>query len=190
MDERRVFVATPPGPLRERIKESLIRHGMVIIGEAGDGLSTLRSLHSVHPDVVIIEHQLSGLDGIELAKLCQEERLGAAVLLTTYSQLNLVQKAMENWFFEPLLRPIREESLLAAVLTAHTHYVRESKLTQEVMALKEALERRKLIDKAKGKLMDKMKVSEEEAHRILQRYAMNHRLSAKEAAAKILRGFV
>lgn len=189
MNGMRVFLATPAGPLRDKMKETLSRHGAVVLGEANDGLASLRAIHTLQPDVVIIEHQLPVLDGLELAKLCQEERLAAVVLLTTYTQLSAVQKALEMWLFEPLIRPVREEVLIAAVVTAHTHYLREAKLTREVWELKEALEKRKLINKAKGKLIEKMGISEDEAHRILQRYAMNHRVSSKEAAMRIIKGY-
>ncbi|WP_041313850.1 ANTAR domain-containing response regulator [Heliomicrobium modesticaldum] len=187
MNGLRIFLAMPAGPLRDKVKDSLSRHGYVIIGEAADGMTALRSLHKLLPDLVIIEMQLPALDGLELAKLCQEEQLGAAVLLTPYNQLGTVQRALETWLFEPLIRPIREEALLAAVVTAYTHYMREARLTREVHELKEALEKRKLINQAKRRLMEKLHVNEDEAHRILQRYAMNHRIASKEAASRILK---
>ncbi|MBC9785556.1 ANTAR domain-containing protein [Heliobacterium chlorum] len=189
MNGLRIFLATPAGPLRDKMKETLNRHGALVVGEASDGMAALRALHSLLPDVVIIELQLPGLDGLELAKLCQEEKLGAAVLLTPYTQLGHVQKTLETWLFEPLIRPVREEALLASVITAHTHYIREARLAREVVELKEALEKRKIVNQAKRKLIEKLRINEEEAHRILQRYAMNHRISTKEAALRILKGY-
>ena len=186
MARTRVIIADDESIIRLDLREMLESLGYLVAGEAGDGTSALNMARELKPDIVIMDIKMPGLDGIEAAKVLTEEKIAPVLLLTAYSQRELVERAKEAGVAGYLVKPFQEQDLSPAIEVALSRFEEFKALEKEVEDLKEALETRKLVDRAKGILMDTQGLSEADAFRRIQKMSMDKRVPMKEIAKAIL----
>jgi len=182
----RVIVADDESIVRMDLREMLDSLGYLVVGEAGDGESAVHLSRELRPDVVIMDIKMPGMDGIDAGKILTEERIAPVLLLTAYSQQDLVERAKEAGVMAYIVKPFHEADLAPAIEVALRRWEEFRALEQEVEDLKEALETRKLVDRAKGILMDTQGLSEADAFRRIQKTSMDQRKPMKEVAEAIV----
>jgi len=168
------------------LREMLTNLGYLVVGEAGDGKSAVNQARELRPDVVIMDIKMPDMDGIEAARILTQERIAPVVLLTAFSQRDLVERAKEAGVVGYLVKPFRESDLGPAIEVALARFQEFRSLEKEVFDLQETLETRKLVDRAKGILMDTQGLNESEAFRKIQKMSMNTRKPMKEIAEAII----
>ncbi|MCL6635705.1 MAG: ANTAR domain-containing protein [Peptococcaceae bacterium] len=186
MGEHRIIVVDSDATWRKNIKAMLAKMGYYVIGEAEDGMTGLKLVRARQPDLVIIEAFLPGMDGHEVARIIHEDKLAPVILIASSTQQNLIEKAKLARVFAFLVKPELEYNLIPAVELALTNYQEIIKLEEKVKELKETLETRKIIERAKGILMETLKVSETEAFKRIQKQSMNKRISMRAVAEAII----
>lgn len=186
MERYRVIVADDESIVRMDLREMLDSLGYLVVGEAGDGESAVHLSRELRPDVVIMDIKMPGMDGIDAGKILTEERIAPVLLLTAYSQQDLVERAKEAGVMAYIVKPFHEADLAPAIEVALRRWEEFRALEQEVEDLKEALETRKLVDRAKGILMDTQGLSEADAFRRIQKTSMDQRKPMKEVAEAIV----
>lgn len=185
-DKTRVLIAEDEAIIRLDLKEMLEEEGLHVVGEAGDGEAALRLASEKHPDLVIMDIKMPGMDGLTAAERLAESSDVAVLILTAFSQRDLVQRATEAGAMGYLVKPFQRSDLIPAIEVALARHGQVRALRRESADLSEQLETRKIVDRAKGKLIDSEGLSESEAFRHIQKKAMDERRSMKEVAAQIL----
>ena len=186
MDRTRLIIADDESLIRMDLREMLAQLGYLVVGEAGDGQSAVNLARELRPDAVIMDIKMPDLDGIEAARLLTQERVAPVLLLTAYSDTELIARAREAGVAGYLVKPFRESDLAPAIEIAMARFAEFRELEKEVGDLQETLETRKLVDRAKGILMDTQSLSEAEAFRRIQKMSMNTRKAMKEVAEAII----
>ncbi|MCG8348687.1 MAG: response regulator [Chloroflexales bacterium] len=186
MAQIRLVIADDESIIRMNLKETLVGMGYLVVGEAGDGVTVINLARELRPDLVLMDIKMPKLDGIQAAKVLTEERIAPVLLLTAYSDRELVDRAREAGVVNYIVKPFREAELLPAIEIAMARYQEFLEMDHEVRDLKETLETRKLVERAKGLLMDQQGLKEAEAFRKIQQLSMNTRKSMKEIAQAIL----
>lgn len=186
MERTRVIVADDESLVRADLREALTELGYLVVGEVGDGQSTVNMARELDPDVVVMDIKMPGMDGIEAARVLTQERIAPVVLLTAYSQKDLIERAKEAGVVGYLVKPFRETDLAPAIELALARFAEFRALQDEVGNLTEALETRKKVERAKGILMDTQGMTEAEAFRKIQKMSMNTRKPMKEVAEAII----
>lgn len=186
MERTRIIVADDESVIRMDLREMLTNLGYLVVGEVADGRSAVNQARELRPDIVIMDIKMPDMDGIEAAQILTEERIAPVVLLSAYSQRDLVQRAREAGVIAYLVKPYREEELAPAIEVALARFGEFQELQQQVTDLQEALETRKLVDRAKGILMDKQGLTEAEAFRKIQKMSMDNRKPMKDVAEAII----
>lgn len=186
MQPLRVVIADDESLIRLDLKEMLQRMGHTVIGEAGDGRRAVELAARLRPDLVILDIRMPELDGIDAAKEIAMARLAPVLLLTAYSQRDLVERAMSAGVFAYVVKPFTEASLLPAIGVAIARFREFREISEQTASLQEALETRKAVDRAKGILMDRYRLSESEAFRRIQQQSMRSRRPMREIAEAIL----
>ncbi len=186
MERARVIIADDESIIRMDLREMLTNLGYLVVGEASDGRSAVNMARELKPDVAILDIKMPGMDGIEAAKILTEEKIAPVVLLTAYSQRDLVERAKEAGVVGYITKPMRESDLAPAIEVAMARFSELRALEKEVGDLKQALETRKLVDRAKGILMDTQGLTEAEAFRKIQKMSMNTRRPMKDVAEAII----
>ena len=186
MERTRVIVADDESLIRMDLREMLTNLGYLVVGEVADGRSAVNQARELRPDIVIMDIKMPDMDGIEAAKILTEERIAPVVLLSAYSQRDLVDRAREAGVTAYLVKPYKEEDLTPAIEVALARFREFQELQQQVLDLQTALETRKLVDRAKGILMDKQGLSEAEAFRKIQKMSMDNRKPMKDVAEAII----
>jgi response regulator NasT len=184
--QTRVVIADDESIIRMDLKEMLTHVGYLVVGEAGDGMSAVHLARELRPDLVIMDIKMPGLDGVSAAKILTEEQIAPVLLLTAYSQRELIDAARDAGVVAYLVKPFREAELLPAIEIALARFSEFEQLRKEVETLRDALETRKLVERAKGVLMDTQGLSEAEAFRRIQQISMNTRRAMREVASAIL----
>lgn len=182
----KVLIAEDEPIVRMDLRELLEGQGYQVIGEASDGQSAIDIARREKPDVIIMDIRMPGMDGIEAAKILTEEEIAPLIFLTAYSDKELVEKAKEVGVIAYLVKPYKETDLFPAIEMAIARFKEFLQLKQEVKDLEEALETRKLVDRAKGLLMDIEGLKEHEAFRLIQKASMDKRKPMKEIAQAII----
>lgn len=185
---RKVLIAEDEAIIRLDLKEMLEEEGHDVVGEASDGEAAIRLARERAPDLVIMDIKMPGLDGLAAAEKIVEEEIAAVLILTAFSQKDLVQRAAEAGAIGYLVKPFQKADLMPAIEIALARHEEFSALKKEAADLSERLETRKVVDRAKGKLMDAQKLSEAEAFRHIQKRAMDERRPMKEIAHDVLSG--
>ncbi|CCO08024.1 ANTAR domain-containing response regulator [Desulforamulus hydrothermalis] len=170
----------------KHIKTLLGKLGCLVVGDASDGPGALQLVRNRHPDLLIIQDCLQGISGLEVARIMYEDQLGPVILTTDYLRQDTIEKAREARVFSILQKPVEEHALWPAVELALANYQEIVKLEKQLKDLRDTLETRKLVEKAKGILMQTMKLSEEEAYKRMQRQSMNKRISMRAVAEAII----
>ena len=186
MERIRVIVADDESVIRTDLREMLTTLGYLVIGEAGDGQSAVNLARELKPDIVIMDIKMPSMDGIEAAKILTQEKIAPVLLLTAYSQRELFERAKEAGVVGYLVKPYREQEIAPAIEIALARFQEFRVLEKEVGDLRETLETRKIVDRAKGILMDTQHLTEAEAFRKIQKMSMNTRKAMKEIAEAII----
>jgi AmiR/NasT family two-component response regulator len=186
MAQTRLVIADDESIIRMNLKETLVGLGYLVVGEAGDGVSVINLARELKPDLVLMDIKMPKLDGIQAAKILTEEKIAPVLLLTAYSDRDLVDRAKEAGVVNYVVKPFREAELLPAIEIALARYQEFLEMDSEMADLKETLDTRKIVERAKGILMDTQGLKEAEAFRKIQQLSMNTRKSMKEIAQAIL----
>jgi AmiR/NasT family two-component response regulator len=186
LERTRVIIADDESIIRMDLREMLTNLGYLVVGEAGDGRSAVNLARELKPDVAILDIKMPDMDGIEAARILTGEKIAPVVLLTAYSQRDLVERAKEAGVVGYITKPMRESDLTPAIEVTIARFSEFRALEKEVGDLKQALETRKLVDRAKGILMDTQGLTEAEAFRKIQKMSMNKRRPMKEVAEAII----
>lgn len=186
MERTRVIIADDESVIRADLREMLTNLNYLVVGEVGDGRSAVNLAREVRPDVIIMDIKMPDMDGIEAADVLTRERIAPVLLLTAYSQRDLVDRAKEAGVVGYLVKPFREQEIVPAIEIARARFQEFSELQKQIGDLQETLETRKLVDRAKGILMDSQGLTEHEAFRKIQKMSMNTRKPMKEIAEAIV----
>jgi AmiR/NasT family two-component response regulator len=186
MEQPRVIVADDESIVRMDLREMLESLGYLVVGEAGDGERAVHLSRELKPSIVVMDIKMPGMDGIEAGRILTEERIAPVLLLTAYSQQDLVDRAKEAGVMAYIVKPFHEADLAPAIEVALRRWNEFRSLEREVEDLKEALETRKLVDRAKGILMDTQGLSEADAFRRIQKTSMDQRKPMKDVAEAIV----
>lgn len=184
--KRRVVVAEDESLIRMDIVETLRDNGFDVVGEAGDGETAVALAKELRPDLVIMDVKMPKLDGISAADQLNKEHIAPVVLLTAFSQKELVERATEAGALAYVVKPFTPNDLLPAVEIALSRWAQIVALENEVADLSERFETRKIVDIAKGILNEKMGLTEPEAFRWIQKASMDRRLTMKDVAVTIV----
>lgn len=186
MERTRVIIADDESVIRADLREMLTNLNYLVVGEVGDGRSAVNLARELKPDVVIMDIKMPDMDGIEAAKAMTQEKIAPVLLLTAYAQRDLVDRAKEAGVVGYLVKPFREQEIVPAIEIALARFSEFRELEKEVGDLNETLETRKVVDRAKGILMDSQGLTEQEAFRKIQKMSMNTRKPMKEIAQAIV----
>ena len=186
MERTRVIIADDESLIRMDLREMLTNLGYLVVGEAGDGLSAVNMARELRPDIVIMDIKMPDMDGFEAAGILTQERIAPVLLLSAYSQTELVQRARQAGVAGYLVKPFREPDLTPSIEIALSRFSEFRAIEKELGDLQDALETRKLVDRAKGILMDTQGLSESEAFRKVQKMSMNNRKSMRSVAEAII----
>ncbi len=186
MERTRVIIADDESLIRMDLREMLTNLGYLVVGEAGDGRSAVNLARELRPDIVVMDVKMPDMDGIEAARVLTEERLAPVLLLSAYSQQELVQRARQAGVAGYLVKPFRESDLTPAIEVVLARFSEFRAMEREVASLTDALETRKLVDRAKGILMDTQGLNENDAFRRIQKMSMNNRKSMRSVAEAII----
>ena len=185
-ERTRLIIADDESLLRTDLREALTELGYLVVGEVGDGQSAVNMARELEPDVVVMDIKMPGLDGIDAARILTQEKIAPVVLLSAYSQSDLIERAKDAGVVGYLVKPFRETDLPPAIELAKARFGEFRALEEEVDNLAEALETRKKVERAKGILMDQHGLTESEAFRKIQKMSMNTRRPMKEVAEAII----
>ncbi len=188
MSAKTVVIAEDEPLIRLDLRESLTEVGYNVVGEAGDGMEAIEMTRDLRPDVAILDIKMPRLDGLAAASDIVSERLAAVVILTAFSQRDLVEQATQVGAMAYLIKPYQQTELVPAIELAVARFRELVALSEQTESLSDQLETRKLVDRAKGFLMDAHSMAEQDAFRFLQTTAMSKRLQMKDVAEKVLAG--
>ncbi|SDU75290.1 ANTAR domain-containing response regulator [Jiangella alkaliphila] len=183
---RRVLVAEDESLIRLDLIEMLGEEGYEVVGEAADGASAVRLAEEHRPDLVVMDVKMPVLDGISAAARIVEQRIAPVLILTAFSQRDLVERARDAGAMAYLVKPFSKADLVPAIEMALSRHEEITQLENEVADLNERLETRKLVDRAKGLLQTKYGLSEPDAFRWIQKAAMDKRTSMRDVAKVVL----
>jgi response regulator NasT len=187
-ESRRVLIAEDEALIRLDLREMLEEEGFQVVGEAADGEQAVALAQQLSPDLVICDVKMPKMDGIAAAAQIAGNRVAPVVMLTAFSQRDLIERARDAGAMAYLVKPFQKRDLLPAIEMATSRFAEIKALEAEVTGLRERLEARKLIERAKGALMSAHSMSEPEAFRWIQRAAMDNRTSMRAVAELVLSG--
>jgi response regulator NasT len=182
----RVVIGDDESIIRMDLRELLEEAGHEVVGEASDGVEAIELVQKEKPDIVLLDIKMPRLDGIHAAKMIVHDNLAPVLLLTAYSQQDVVDKAKVSGVLGYIVKPISQVNLFPAMEIAISQFQRQQEVAHKLDEMNETLETRKSVDKAKGILMDVYKISENEAYRRLQQYSMKNRRSLKNVADAVI----
>jgi len=186
----RVVIAEDEAIIRLDLKETLEEEGYEIVGETGRGDEAVQMVRDLSPDLAILDIKMPGLDGLSAAREITDENLAAVLILTAFSQRDLIEQARDAGALAYLVKPFQRSELVPAVEVALGQFERMTALAEKASSLEEQLETRKVVERAKGKLMDEHSMPEADAFSFIQRTAMRERRTMKDVAAQVIEGSV
>jgi len=184
--ELKVLIADDEAIIRLDLKNILESMGHKVVAEAGDGSTAVDLARQTPLDLAILDIKMPEMDGLDAAKIIADEKICPVLLLTAYSQEDLITRAKEAGVFGYLIKPFKAADLLPAIEIAVSRYLEMDTLEKEIGTLQEKIETRKLVDRAKGILMDKRGMKESDAFRWIQTQSMNARKSMREIAEAVI----
>ena len=184
----RVVIAEDEAIIRLDLKETLEEEGYEVVGETGRGDKAVQLVRDLRPDLAILDIKMPGMDGLEAARLITADRICGVLVLTAFSQREVIEEARDAGALAYLVKPFQKSDLIPAIEVAIGRFNEMRALNGEIDALGEQLETRKLLDRAKGVLIDSHSMSEADAYGWLQRAAMNQRSTMKAVAERVVDG--
>jgi AmiR/NasT family two-component response regulator len=184
----RVVIAEDEAIIRMDLRETLEEEGYEVVGETGRGDQAVELVRSLLPDLAILDIKMPGMDGLEAARVINREKICGVLMLTAFSQREVVENARDAGALAFLVKPFQKSDLVPAIEVAMGRFRELRTLTGEIDALGEQLESRKVIDRAKGLLIDEMGMAESDAFSFIQRTAMSERTRMRDVADRILDG--
>jgi len=182
----RVLIAEDEALIRLDLAEMLAEEGYDVVAEAGDGETAVRLAEEHHPDLIILDIKMPIMDGLAAAERIAATRIAPIIVLTAFSQRELVDRAREAGAMAYLVKPFQKSDLVPAIEIALSRFAEMSALEDEVATLNDRLETRKSVERAKGELMAKYQMSEPDAFKWIQRTAMDHRMTMRDVADRIV----
>jgi two-component system, response regulator PdtaR len=182
----RVLIAEDEALIRLDLAEMLVEEGYDVVGEAGDGEVAVRLAEELRPDLCILDIKMPVMDGLAAAEKIADARIAPVVILTAFSQRELVERARAAGAMAYLVKPFQKGDLVPAIEIALSRFAELQALEAEVASLTDRLETRKAVERAKGAMMTKYAMTEPQAFKWIQRTAMDHRLTMREVADRIL----
>ena len=186
----RVVIAEDEAIIRLDLKETLEEEGYEVVGETGRGDKAVDLVRELRPDLAILDIKMPGMDGIEAARLITKDRICGVLVLTAFSQREIIESARDAGALAYIVKPFQRTDLVPAIEVALGRFRELQLLNAEVGALEEQLETRKVLDKAKGVLVSQWKMTENDAYLYLQRTAMSTRCKMRDVAERVLAGEV
>ena len=184
----RVVIAEDEAIIRMDLRETLQEEGYDVVGETGRGDTVVDLIRETKPDLAILDIKMPGADGLEAARVINAERLCGVLMLTAFSQREVVEEARDAGALAFLVKPFQKSDLIPAIEVAMGRFRELTSLSGEVDALGDQLEARKVIDRAKGVLIDDVGLSEGDAFGFIQKTAMSERIRMRDVADRILDG--
>ncbi|CAB4675484.1 unannotated protein [freshwater metagenome] len=184
----RVVIAEDEAIIRLDLKETLEEEGYIVVGETGRGDKAVDLVREHRPDLAILDIKMPGMDGLEAARLITKDRICGVLVLTAFSQREIIEEARDAGALAYLVKPFQKSDLIPAIEVAIGRFREMQALNGEVEVLGEQLEARKSIDRAKGILIDQFKMTEADSYGFIQRGAMNHRTTMKAVADMVVSG--
>ncbi len=182
----RVLIAEDEALIRLDLSEMLAEEGYDVVGQAADGEQAVALAHELRPDLVVMDVKMPKLDGIAAASQIAQARIAPVVMLTAFSQRDLVERAGEAGAMAYLVKPFTKSDLVPAIEVARSRFAELRQLADEVGSLEEQLAARKAVERAKSLLQSALGISEAEAFRWIQKTAMDLRMSAREVAEQVV----
>lgn len=183
----RIVIADDEALICMDLKEMLEEAGHEVVGIGSDGVEALDLTKKLHPDLVILDVKMPRLDGIQAAKMIAHDSLAPVVLLTAFGDEDMVEKAKKSFVFGYVMKPVDEKFLFPTIEIAVGQFQHKKEMIRHVHEVEQELATRKIVDRAKGLLMDYYNISEEEAHRKMQLTSMKRGLSISEVAQKVVK---
>lgn len=184
----RVVIAEDEAIIRMDLRETLEEEGYEVVGETGRGDDAVELVRELHPDLAILDVKMPGLDGLSAAEIINREKICGTLVLTAFSQREMVEQARDVGALAYLVKPFQKSDLIPAIEVAIGRFRELRHLTGEIDALGEQLENRKVVERAKGVLIDTHQMSESGAFAFIQRTAMSERVRMRDIADRILDG--
>ncbi len=184
----RVVIAEDEAIIRMDLRETLEEEGYEVVGETGRGDQAVELVRALQPDLAILDIKMPGMDGVEAARIINGEKVCGVLMLTAFSQREVVEDARDAGALAFLVKPFQKSDLIPAIEVAMGRFRELRTLTGEIDALGEQLEARKFIERAKGVLMDECAMTENDAFSFIQRTAMSERTRMRDVAERILDG--
>lgn len=185
-DRARILIAEDEAIIRLDLREMLEEEGYEVVGEAGDGEAALKLAEDLRPDLSILDIVMPGMDGLTAAAQINEKQLSAVLILTAFSQRELVERATRTGAMAYLVKPFEKHDLMPAVELAIARWTEVRALAGESRDLTERLETRKLVEKAKGLIMKQHGLDEQDAFRMIQKMAMEQRTTMAKVAEELI----
>ena len=184
----RIVLAEDEAIIRLDLRESLQEEGYEVVGDVGRGDKAVEMVEALRPDVAIFDIKMPGISGLEAAKIVSDKKICPVVMLTAFSQREIIEQARDAGALAYLVKPFQKTDLVPAIELAIARFAELRSLSGEVAALGAQLETRKLIDRAKGVLIDKHRLSESDAFAFIQSMAMSQRMKMGDIAEQIIAG--
>jgi len=184
----RVVIAEDEAIIRLDLKETLEEEGYEVVGETGRGDEAMKLVRELEPDVAILDIKMPGLDGLAAAREIAAERICAVLILTAFSQRDLIEEARDAGAQAYLVKPFERSELVPAVEVALGRFAEIKALHEQTASLEEQLETRKVVDRAKGRLMDEFGMGESAAFNFIQKRAMSERVTMREISRRVIEG--
>ena len=184
----RVVIAEDEAIIRLDLKEILEEEGYEVVGETGRGDEAVALVREHSPDLAILDIKMPGMDGLAAAREIAGERRAAVLILTAFSQRNLIEEARDAGALAYLVKPFQKSELIPAIEVALGRFAELKELDKQTKSLEEQLEIRKIVDRAKGLLMDRHSMTESDAFSFIQKTAMHERRTMKNIAQRVLDG--
>ncbi len=183
---KRVLIAEDEALIRLDLAEMLGEEGYDVVGEAGDGETAVKLAEELRPDLCILDIKMPIMDGLAAAEKIAGSRIAPVIILTAFSQRDLVERARAAGAMAYLVKPFQQTDLVPAIEIAMSRFAEVALLEAEVAGLNDRLETRKAVERAKGALMTQYGMTEPQAFKWIQRTAMDHRLTMREVAERII----
>ncbi len=183
---RTVVIAEDETLIRMDLAEMLVEEGYDVVGQAGDGAKAIELAEQLRPDLVILDVKMPVLDGIAAAEAIAGQRIAPVVMLTAFSQRDLVERARDAGAMSYLVKPFTQAELVPAIEMAVSRFAEIAELESQVTDLEDRLETRKAVERAKGVLQEQLSLTEPEAFRWIQKTAMDLRMSMREVAEGVV----